>query len=70
MKRWQLEATGQKFISAWFSKKKDPPATVPEVPDTEEEGSEIEDEFSEPEIEEHVDCLFSSPSPVSLNEFI
>ena len=68
MKRWQLEAKGQNFISAWFSKKKDPPPVVLGVSDHEEEENETEDEFEEPEIEEHINHLFLSQSPVSLNQ--
>ena len=68
MKQQQLEAKGQKFISAWFSKKKDPPSAVPGVSDHEEEENETEDEFEEPEIEERINHLFLSSSPVSLNQ--
>ena len=65
MKRCHLEATGQKFINAWFSKKKDSPEVITEISDNEEEGIESDNDLEEPEIEERINCLFLSPSPVS-----
>lgn len=66
MKRRHLEATGQKPINAWFSKKKDSPEIITEISDNEEEGIESDNDLEEPEIEERINHLFSSPSPVSL----
>ena len=66
MKRRHLEATGQKFINAWFSKKKDSPEVITEISDNEEEGIESDNDLEEPEIEERINRLFLSPSPVSL----
>ena len=52
MKRRQLEATGQKFINAWFSKKDSPETvSITEISDN-EEGIESDNDLEEPEIEE------------------
>ena len=65
MKQCHLEATGQKFINAWFSKK-DSPEIIIEISDNEEEGIESDNDLEEPEIKEQINCLFLSPIPVSL----
>ena len=66
MKRCHLEVTGQKSINAWFSKKKNSPEIITEISDNEEEEIESDNDLEEPEIEEQINCLFLSPSPVSL----
>jgi len=45
IKQCYLEATGQKFINAWFSKKKDSPDIITEISDNEEEGIESDNDL-------------------------